>query len=495
MSQPQRSLERRALRLGTANALDYAVQFMVPIVLTRALDAQSFGEYRLLWLAVATLMVIVPMFMSESLYYFVPRSTPAERRLYVNQTILWLSVAGLVAAWALSPWNPWLPQKLQSLAYGHGLVVPAFVLCWIVAYLLDVLPTVDERVGWQANAIVGMSLLRAVVLSAVALATHDLGAVLVALAVLAALKVALLFFYVAQQHGLGRPLARADAFAGQVRHAAPFGLSGMLHGLRTQADQWVVAALFSVAMFASFSIATVLGPLVQLFRKSVNHVFLPSMSRSHSDGDLKAMLQLNSRANAMVALLVYPLLAFAFVFAEPLVAFVYTPTYLDAAPVLRVYAIALVVFVVELNSIMLLLKQGPYAAAVNAGALALAVPLSYFGAVTWGLPGAALGSVVVIYGERLISLVRIARQVALPVGQLQDWGTLVGILAAASVAALGAGAVLSYTDWTPFATLAAGGMILLLAYPAALHLTGQRRELVNFFASLRNAGAQPAIAE
>lgn len=495
MSQPQRSLERRALRLGTANALDYAVQFLVPIVLTRALDAQSFGEYRLLWLAVATLMVIVPMFMSESLYYFVPRSEPAVRRLYVNQTILWLAFAGLLAAWALSPWNPWLPQKLQSLAHGHGLVVPAFVLCWIVSYLLDVLPTVDERVGWQANAIVGLSLLRAVVLSAVALATHDLGAVLVALAVLAALKVALLIFYVAQQHGLGRPFARADAFAGQVRHAAPFGLSGMLHGLRTQADQWVVAALFPVAMFASFSIATVLAPLVQLFRKSVNHVFLPSMSRSHSDGDLKAMLQLNSRANAMVALLVYPLLAFAFVFAEPLIAFVYTPTYLDAAPVLRVYAIALVVFVVELNSILLLLKQGPYAVAVNAAALAVAVPLSYFGAVTWGLPGAALGSVAVIYGERLVSLVRISRKVAIPVAQLQDWGTLVGILAAACLAALGAGAVLSYTEWKPFATLAAGGMILLLAYPAALYLTGQRRELLNFFASLRNAGAQPAIAK
>ena len=40
------------------------------------------------------------------------------------------------------------------------------------------------------------------------------------------------------------------------------------------------------------------------------------------------MLDLNSRANIMVATIVYPLLAFAFAFAEDLVTLVYTATYL-----------------------------------------------------------------------------------------------------------------------------------------------------------------------
>jgi len=49
------SLERRALSLGTANAVDYLLQFALPVVLTRTLDVHAFGEYRLLWLAIATL--------------------------------------------------------------------------------------------------------------------------------------------------------------------------------------------------------------------------------------------------------------------------------------------------------------------------------------------------------------------------------------------------------------------------------------------------------
>ena len=62
------TLERRALSLGTANALDYALQFLLPMVLTRTLDPHSFGQYRMLWLAVMTIMAFAPKNMAASLY-------------------------------------------------------------------------------------------------------------------------------------------------------------------------------------------------------------------------------------------------------------------------------------------------------------------------------------------------------------------------------------------------------------------------------------------
>jgi O-antigen/teichoic acid export membrane protein len=386
----------------------------------------------------------------------------------------------------LGPWNPWLPRSLTPLVLDHAVIVPVFAFLYVLSYLLDVLPTVEEKVGWQANVIMGLSLARAVSLSAAALLTHDITAVLLTLAAITFLKVTLLMAYIVKYHGLRGPWLGRKAFAGQVRYSAPFGLSGMLHGLRAQADQWVAAALFPVTLFAAFSIATVVAPIVQLFRKSVNHVFLPTMSRSHSEGNVKAMLRMNSRANTMVALLVYPLLAFAFVFAAPLVHVIYTDAYIAAVPVLRLYTVGLLLFVVELNSILLLLKQGPYAACVNAATLALAVPLSYVGAIHFGLPGAAMGSVTAIYVERLVSLARISRLIGIPVSRLQDWATLSEILAAAALAAVAAGVALSYTALPPFATLAAGGLVLALAYPAALCLTGQRRELKAFIGSLQS---------
>ena len=484
------ALERRALSLGVANAIDYALQFLLPIVLTRTLDAEAFGRYRLLWLVAMTFIAIAPLYMPQSLYYFIPRSDRPTQRLYVNQTILFLAGMGLLAAWAVSGWNPLLPNTVEILNPTHVPLVPIFVLVWIVAALLDVLPTVDERVAWQSAAIVALSCTRTISLGTAALLTHSFEAVLWTLVGFAVVKLLVLVAYIATVHGLGRPWLRPKVLMGQVRHAAPFGLAGTLHGLRGQADQWVAAAVFPLTLFASFSIAAVLGPMVNLFRQSVNHVFLPSMSRLHSNGDVRGMLALNSRANAMVAVLAYPLLAFVFVFAEPLIELVYTSTYLDAVPVLRLYIVGLVAFVIELNSILLLLRQGAFAARLNALALAVSVSLSYWGATRLGLAGAAIGSIAAIYLDRSMLIVRIARITGEPVGRLQDWTRLASMLAASALAAALSGAVAAAWSLKPIATLGAGAALMAIAYPAGLFLLGQGSLVVGLFQRL--APTQPA---
>ena len=480
------SLERRALSLGSANAIDFALQFALPIVLARTLDPHAFGEYRLLWLAVSFLMILAPMNMAAALYYFLPRSDAPTQRTYINQTMLWLAAAGLASAWALSLANPFLPGKLEGIVETHGIVVPLFTMVWIFASILDVMPTADERVGWQARAVVSLAGLRAVALSLTAIATQDLTAVLWMLLGFASVKAALVFWYVARHHGLRGPAARRETLALQVKQAAPFALSGLLHGLRSQADQWIAAALFTVTQFASFSVAAVLAPIVQVFRQSVNHVFMPRMSRHESEGDLKAVLALNSRANCMVALLVYPLLAFGFIFAEDIITLIYTRTYLDAAPVLRLFVVGLVIFVVEVVSVLFVLKQGAFAARVQGAVLLVAVPASLLGALNWGLVGAAAGSVAAIYLERALSLARISRLTATPVSRVQDWDTLASILGAAMLAAGAAGMALQWSEWSTFTRLACAALIAGALYPLALYAFGQAAQLNQFIATLRN---------
>src|SRR5258708_40146783 len=106
-------------------------------------------------------MAVVTLAMPWSLYYFLPRSDGATRRVYVNQTLLFLSAAGVIAGWAVSSWNPWLPEKMRGLAQQEA-IVPAFVLLWVVTSILDMLPTVDERVPWQPKAQVDLATLRTV---------------------------------------------------------------------------------------------------------------------------------------------------------------------------------------------------------------------------------------------------------------------------------------------------------------------------------------------
>jgi O-antigen/teichoic acid export membrane protein len=477
-------LARRAVSLGAANAFDYAFQFLLPVVLVRCLDTEAFGQYRLLWLAVGTVMAIVTMAMPGSLYYFLPRSEGATKRLYINQALLFLAVCGLIGGWAVSSWNPWLPEKMRDLAQ-HDAVVPLFVLLWLVASLLDLLPTAEERVMWQAKATIGLAALRAVALSLAAYLTRELGPVLLVLLAFVAFKVALLLGYVAQYHGLRGPLLRWRAFSDQLMYAAPIGAAGALYGLRLQGDQWVAATLFSVGMFASFSIATIIVSPVQLCRQSVFHAFLPSMSRLQAAGDITGMLQLNSRANVMIGALVLPLLAFAFVFTEEVVTIIYTAAYVDAAPVMRVCIVGFAALVFDLTSIMLLLRQGAFMMRVGVVVLILSVTLSWFSAHAYGLAGAAAGSVTAIYVEYIVALRRVAVRTGIPLRRLHDWRALGLLILSAALAGAFAWGIVGrhFAASGPLVRLIVGGALLAAVYVSMASLLGMGR---SWLAALRN---------
>ncbi len=477
-------LWRRALSLGAANAFDYGLQFLLPLVLVRCLDPAAFGQYRLLWLAVGTVMALATLAMPPSLYYFLPRSDRATKRLYINQTLLFLVLGGLIAAWIVSAWNPWLPLKMRGLAQ-HEAVVPVFVLLWVVASLLDLLPMAEERVMWQAKAAVGLAALRAVALSLTAIFTRELEPVLLALLVFVVIKLVLLLSYVAIYHGLRRPIARWEPFVDQVKYAAPFGASGALYEFRCQGDQWVAAALVPLGRFAAFSVAAILGSLLNLFRQSVNNAFLPSMSRLQAAGDLPGMIELNSRANVMVGSFIYPLLALAFVFAEDIVTVVYTAAYVDAAPVMRVYTIGFLASVVELATITLLLRQGGFVMRLNLLVLPLAIALSWYAANRFGFAGAAAGSVTAMYIDRIATLRRIALRSGVPFRRLQDWRSLGQLMLSAALAGILAWGIVALYFGTsaPVLRLAVGGAVLAAGYAAVAVLLGAGR---SWLRALRN---------
>lgn len=467
-------LKRRALSLGAVKAFDNAMQFLLPVVLVRCLDAASFGEYRLLWLAVGTVAALAPLGVQATIFYFLPHSDAAARRLYIQQTAMFLAVTGLLGGLLLSSFNPWLPATLAPLV-RHGALVPVFVTLWVVANLLDYLPTAEERIGVQALLTLSTSLLRTLVLAAGAWLTGDMAVLVWLLVAVALFKLALLAGYVARYHGWRRPWASREAFAGQMRYGLPFGVSSALYVARSQADQWVAASLFSLQSFAAFSIGAMVGQIVNIFRASVVEAFFPSMSRMAAAGDMKSAMEMNAHANEIVGWALYPMLAFLFFFADDLVSLVYTHAYVDAAPVMRVYAVGLLVLVIELSSLLQIMRQGVFNAVLYAAMLGIAVAVSWLAGSRFGLPGAAAGSVVALYLDRLVMLHHIAGLTGVPVRRQQHWGRLAWLLAAAAIACALASALASALPdaWLARAPhlvrLACGVLVVAAAYGAATY--------------------------
>jgi O-antigen/teichoic acid export membrane protein len=210
----------------------------------------------------------------------------------------------------------------------------------------------------------------------------------------------------------------------------------------------------------------VVWQVVHLFRSSVVEVFMPSLSRLEASGELRSMLAMNARANEMVGWLLYPLLGFTFVFASDIVILVYTAAYLEAATVMRVYIVGLAVLVIEVASMLQLLRQGMFMVYATGLTLVVSIPLSWFGAVNFGLPGAALGTVVGLYLDRVIALRRIASLSGVPVREQQHWLALAQLIGLASLAsAIAWGVVhIACAGMSSFVRLAVGSAILALTY-------------------------------
>jgi len=189
------------------------------------------------------------------------------------------------------------------------------------------------------------------------------------------------------------------------------------------------------------------------------------------------LLDLKSRANVMVGALVYPMLAFAFVFAEEIVTVIYTAAYVDAAQVMRVLIVGYAALVVEFTSVVQLQRQGAFVMRVGLVALALSVALSWASAHSFGLAGAAAGSVAAIYFDLIATLRQVSLRTGIPLRRVQDWRSL-GLVALST--ALAAGSAWGVTDLYfagsgPLVRLIVGCVLLASVYAAMAALTGVGR--------------------
>src|SRR5262245_49206090 len=90
------SSTRAALSLMIGRTVGFAVAFVIPLLLVRALSQQEFGIYKYLFLLVATFGAL-QFGMAESLYYFVPRFPDTAGRAVANAMATLLGIGVVVA--------------------------------------------------------------------------------------------------------------------------------------------------------------------------------------------------------------------------------------------------------------------------------------------------------------------------------------------------------------------------------------------------------------
>ncbi len=426
-------MRRQALALFVAGGIEYGLQMMLPIVLVRHLDPVSFGQYRVLWLMASTAIAIAPACMPQTLYYFLPRGGAEQRGALVGNVIVYMCFASVLVGVFTGPWNPWLPRAFPGLSESH-LLVPAFLAVWAGASVLDVLPTAEGRVLWQAGSMIGLAVFRTLLLALAAWLTSDLEVVLCALLVVAAIKVMALLFYIVSTNFAGELTMQRRLLHKQFLYSLPFAISSALFLLRVQADQWVVAAMFAPDTYAAFSIAAMVLSVTPLIRQPVNNLMLPRIGAAYSRGDSADIARFIAKSNGATALILLPVIGGLFVGARELVEILYTRQYLAAVIVMQVYLFGMVVSSFAIGHVLIAVGKGRFAAVSSFVCLLLSVVLSMLGAFSFGLPGAAGGSVLTLLIGEIWALMVVAKTIGVSVRHLFA-GKILALILGATLAA------------------------------------------------------------
>jgi O-antigen/teichoic acid export membrane protein len=417
-------IRRKAGFLAAAGLLEYALQLGVPVILVRHLTTQEFGDYRLVWLVAETGLILFPLFLPQSLFYFLPRAAPGTRPKLVGNTFASLFALGGLAILLLLGLMPVSPGSIAGLQ-RHSPLVQIFVGTWILASILDALPTADEKAEWGACATIGFAIVRTATLAGTAVATGDVGWLLVVMCGLAMLKVGLAVFYAlfaARERGLGfdGQLARM-----QLKYSLPFAMANGFFALRAQSGQWIVAASFPSSAFALISIASVVMAVGTLTRQPLGNALLPNISSLMGDGNVDGARKLISKAYLLLGCLLPPVFGLLIATADDLVELIYTREYLGAVPLMRIYLLGQIATVFGAGQLLWAFGFGRQAATIGATSLLLSIALSILGLQLFGLAGAVAGTIAGLVLWEWWALIKVAKALGTSIAKLipmdQTW--------------------------------------------------------------------------
>lgn len=471
-------IRRKAGFLAAAGLLEYALQMALPVILVRHLTRQEFGDYRLSWLVASTGLILFPLFLPQSLFYFLPRAAPGTGPKLVGNTFLSLFALGGLSVLSLLVLMPALPGSIAGLQ-RYSPLVQIFVGTWILGSILDVLPNADGKTEWQACATVGFAILRAAALAGAAVASGDVAWVLVAMCGVAMVKVGIALAYAlfaAQEAGLGfdGQLARM-----QLNYSLPFAVAQGLFALRVQADQWVVASNFSTTAFALISIASTVLFVGALTRQPLNDALLPKISSLVGAGkrdDARALIQ---NGYLVLGLMLPPVLGLLISTADELVELIYTREYLGAVPLMRIYLLGQMATVFAAGHLLQVFGLGRQAAIISAISLLVSIALSILGLQFFGLAGAVAGSTTSLLLLECWALNKVAKALRTSIAQMIRFDQTWKVIVVVAVGVLVVHILCSGLDASVFLRLFVKSSVFVMTVLLGFVLTNMHQSLIS----------------
>ncbi len=453
-------LSKQAGILSATEFFRFFIKTIIGIALARLITPSELGSYRQLFLIYSTFSTFLLLGIPQSILYFLPRcKNQQEQNKIISQTINVVSFLALGFAISIYLLRGLIADKFSNPNLDSLLLLYAiYPLFMFITQLYSSIMLGLKAPLRAAKFTVFAIFCDLFLILGVAYWTRNL--YYIVWAVVASAFLQWLYARIKLWH-YHRSQAPWDfsGFRVQLAYSIPLGLSSIIGMLSVQLDKFMISGFFSPEQFAVFSVGAMELPLIGILSNSVNSILLPHLS----SGNPAEMGTLYSGAVRKNALIVFPITALFYLFAEPLMVFLYGAVYADAAIYFKIYLFALPLRIATYGIIFQAFGKTKIIMLNSLFVLIANFALNYLLILKMGMKGAALATVIVTWLSVIVYLVQMKSILKL---KLKDYFPLEKIAKTLFVTMISSIIIIPVIRLIhiPLLSMFLGGVIFLMVY-------------------------------
>jgi len=326
---------------------------IVPLAIVRLLGKADVGILSGLLLVYSTVALVLTAGFPETLTFYLPTRTPAERKAIagkVAQALLLLGLLGALVLLGISLIARFVPGWASGMASAHDAQSGVESLKYLA--LLAVYPIADLPgrmlpnlliVEQRAKAAAGIGIVKAIGSAVAAILPIALGAplwiVILSIGGFGFVFGAVLIYYIRALYP-GVPAVESPvSMKTLLRFGLPLGLTDIVSMLNNQLDRYLIVFFFPVTAVAEYQAGAWQIPIIMTIPYTVGAVYAPRFVELFKAGRSQEAIAIWRYSALKTALLVVPITMVFVVASEETMELLFTDSYLRAAPVFRWYCI------------------------------------------------------------------------------------------------------------------------------------------------------------
>jgi len=326
---------------------------IVPLAIVRLLGKADVGILSGLLLVYSTVALVLTAGFPETLTFYLPTRSPAERKAIagkVAQALLLLGLLGALVLVGISLLARFVPGWASGMAASRDSQSGVESLKYLA--LLAVYPIADLPgrmlpnlliVEQRAKAAAGVGIVKAIGSAVAAILPIALGAplwvVILSIGSFGFVFGAVLLYYIRALYPGVPAIESPISIKTLLRFGLPLGLTDIVSMLNNQLDRYLIVFFFPVTAVAEYQAGAWQIPIIMTIPYTVGAVYAPRFVELFKTGRSLEAIDIWRRSALKTALLVVPITMVFVVASEETMELLFTASYLRAAPVFRWYCI------------------------------------------------------------------------------------------------------------------------------------------------------------